>query len=250
MATLLYTARFAGPELFVRGRANVITCPVYRDGALVAPTALGSSVTITRPDQSTLVLAGSVTVVGSIAQYTILAADLAGQLLGEGWRVEWSLVLPDMADPHVFRRSAIVGRSALYPVITDEDLFRRRGDLRGFLGDGESYQGDIEEAFTEICHMLGQGGSLAHLVMDPESLKYVELYKTLAIIYGRFSTAPPGESDANWPDLAATYETRFSESYKTLGVKYDTNDSGVADTKRRAAHPVTFLGVAGDDWGR
>jgi hypothetical protein len=38
VAATLYSARLIGPEIIEAGMDNVVTCPVYRDGALVVPT--------------------------------------------------------------------------------------------------------------------------------------------------------------------------------------------------------------------
>lgn len=45
-----YAPRFSGHENIVRGRNNTCSCPVYRNGALVTPTALGSTCVIYRGD--------------------------------------------------------------------------------------------------------------------------------------------------------------------------------------------------------
>jgi hypothetical protein len=61
----IYTARLIGPEIIEAGRDNVVSCPVYLNGAVVTP--LAGTLTI-YTSQNVAVSAGSVTVVGGVAR--------------------------------------------------------------------------------------------------------------------------------------------------------------------------------------
>ena len=64
MAATLYSARLIGPEIIEAGMNNVVTCPVYRDGALVAPTVY----TLTVWNSANVIVAQpTVSVVSSVA---------------------------------------------------------------------------------------------------------------------------------------------------------------------------------------
>ena len=69
---VLYTARLVGPTLIERGRDTPIACPVYRDGALVAPSV--GTVSIFDSAGVSVVSAAPAPVRGSIAGYTVAAA--------------------------------------------------------------------------------------------------------------------------------------------------------------------------------
>lgn len=243
-ADIVYTPRFVGSEHLVRGRDNRITCPVYRAGALVAVTAVGSSAAVYRAD-GTLVGTFSVTVLSSIPGATIPSATLASEQYSSAWRIEWSLVMPD-GIPHVFKRMAVLGRSALYPVVTDADLLRRHSDLADQRpASMTSFQDYLDEAWAEVVHKIRQKGSLPHLVSDPEDLRYVLMYETLAGIYLDWSLAPG--SDSKWAAMAVHYQGKAKEAWGTLSLQFDMNEDGAAD-EVRSASPVTFLGTAGNDW--
>ena len=240
-----YAARFVGPELIERGRANALTCPVYRDGALVAPTELTSSITILRKDGSAVVSAGPVAVTGSIARYT--TGTYTAEQLEEGWFVEWLCTIGGV--PYRFRRSAALCRARLHPVITDADLYARHAELADVRGTLTTDQACIDEAWAELLNMIRQKGSLPHLVMSPEDLRFAHLFLALSNRFLDLQTS--GGNDSKWAALATHYATRFTQAFGGLSFRYDTDDDGVADVLPRAGFPITFLGGHGrDPWRR
>lgn len=237
MGSTDYTLRVAGPELLERARDNVITAPIYRDGAPVAPSS-GTCVVL-RPDGSQ-VAAPSVSVVSSVARATVTAASLAGLAYEEGWTVEWVLVMPD-GFTHTFRRSAALVRRRIYPVITDGDLLRRHSDLATQRpASMASFQDFLDEAWVELVHRLRAQGSLAHLVMEPEALRFAHLFKTLELIFRDWSITASG--DEKWAHLATDYGQRFAEDWGRLQFRYDEDKTGAVDeTTKRGAQPPVFL---------
>jgi len=242
-----YAARFVGPELIERGRANVLTCPVYRDGAVVSPTQSGSSITIWNKSGEVVVDAAAISVDGLPGVATYTTGTLSTQQLGDRWQVEWTLIID--GTPFAFRRDAALCRARLHPVITDLDLYARHRELEELLGDQPSYQAWIDEAWAELLHMLRQQGSLPHLVLSPEDLRLDHLFLTLQTIFVDFQTS--GGNDSKWATLAAFYGEKFRTGWNKRTLKYDTDDDGKADAGRRAVPPVTFLGGHGTDpWSR
>ena len=235
----LYTARFFGPELIERGRDNLIQCPVYVDGALAAPSS--GTVSVFNASNEAKVNAAAVTVTGSIAQYTITAATIASLPLEDGWRVEWSLVMPDGVT-HVFRRMAALVRRALYPVITDTDLTDLHSDLTTLRPAGlSSYQSYISTAWRDLMDMLREQGNFVYLIMEPSSFRRVHIYHTLEIICRDFSTSY-GEG-SKWDSLAQPYGEKFLNAWGNLQFRYDVDRSGEADSRRRPAAAALWLGV-------
>ena len=241
MGSTDYTLRVAGPELLERARDNLITAPIYRDGALVAPSS--GTCTVLRPDGSQ-VAAPSVTVVSSVARATVTAASLAGLAFEEGWTVEWALVMPD-GHTHTFRRSAALVYRRVYPVITDTDLLRRHSDLATQRpASMASFQNFIDEAWKEVVHRLRAKGSLAHLVMEPESLRFALVYKSLELIFRDWAIT--ASTDEKWAMLATDYGQKFIEDWGLLQFRYDEDRTGKADeATKRAAQPPLFLSSNG-----
>lgn len=236
------TARFLTPDYIVQGQDNALSCPLWQDGALVAPTQSGSTVTIYDASNTVIVNAASVTVSASIATYTLLAASIPSTLPRRmGWRVEWSLVVAGVATP--YRNSAGLVKSQLAPVVTDRDLFRRESGLNPAgsapLSTLTDYQDFIDEAWVTLLGKLAGKGSLPHLIMEPSALREPHLLLTLHLIFQDFKT----RLSETHGEKAADYEGKFQKSWDGLAFEYDTTDSGQSDGRRkRSASPTLWLG--------
>ena len=238
-ADTLYSARFIGPDLIERDRANVLKAPIYRSGALAAPT--GGTITIYDGGGAKVVDAAAVTVTASVAQYSLASATVTSQSFGSGWRIDWALAMPDGVT-HTFRRSAALVRRALYPVITDTDLTELHSDLTTLRPASlSSYQQYIDSAWHDIIDMLINAGNFPYLVMEPSAFRRVHLYKTVEIIARDFSTSFGDGS--KWDGLADVYEMKFDKNWGKLNFIYDSDDDGQPDARKRPASAVMWLGV-------
>ena len=227
--TTHYTARLLAPDLIERARANALSCPVYRDGALVAPTG---TVSIYDAANVAQVDGAAVTVSGSIASYSYTPA--ASLQLGTGWRVEWTLTLAGVV--HVFRNDAALVRHRLYPVVTDADLFRRVSALdpsgSAPITSLSDYQDYLDEAWAEIQLRLIAKGNRPNLVLEPSALRQPHRDLTLAYIFDDLATRLNEAYQAQADRFRGFYETAWGH----LNFDYDTDDDGVAD-QRRASSP-------------
>lgn len=242
-ADTLYTARFMAPELLERGRANTITCPVYRLGSLVAPVS--GTVSIYAADQTPIVSAANVSIVGSVAQYT--TSTLASYQLEEGWLVEWTLTMPDGV-AHTFRRDAVLARRRLYPVVTDADLLRRHSDLTQLRASGvSSYQDYIDEAWAVVENRLVSSGKRPWLVMSASAFRDVHMALTLHLIWLDYATSA-GDS-SRYQQLADHYGRGYEEAWARLTFSYDETDENKVDTRRTGGSPTLWLcGRGGVTW--
>lgn len=232
-----YTARL-GSNWIEKGRAQTLRCPTYRDGALAAPAS--GTVSVYNGSGTAVVDAQAVTIVSSIAQYSLLAAATTDESLGMGWRVEWSLVMPDGVT-HTFRIDGALVRRRLYPVISDIDLKRRHSDLDDLRSAGSaSYQDFLDEAFQDLLDRLQARGSVPYLIMDAGALRRCHLFHTLQLIFLDFSSSA---GDGRYLDLAEQYRKQFEDSWGELRFSYDYDDDGKEDgATKSAADPVIWLG--------
>ncbi len=233
----LYTARLVGPEVLEAGRDNVVTCAVYRDGALVAPSS--GTITVYNAANVVVVNAQVVSITASVATYTVTSAALASESKGDGWRVEWALTIASIA--RTFRRDAALVYRRLYPVVTDADLLRLHTDLARRMPTTEtSYQDYIDEAWASIEGRLIATGKRPWLVLAPSALRDVHLFATLARIFRDFAQGGPGT--AEW-ELAADYERRFDAAWSMLTFPQASESDGTAEAarRRRAAQPSLWL---------
>lgn len=234
------TARLLGPDLLERGRANVLTCPLYSAGSLVAPDS--GTVTI-RDGSDAVVSAASATITGDVATYSYTPP--ATLSLGEGWTVTWVLTIGS-DELEVVNEAALV-RRRLSPVVTDADLFRRVPSLdpagSATITSATDYQDFLDEAWAEIQQRLIDQGNRPNLILSPSALRRVHLYLTLALIFEDLSTRLREDYTAQ----ADRYRGMYSDAWRELNFVYDTDDDGVAETpaRRRAATPTIWLGGRG-----
>lgn len=243
------TVRLSLPDLIVRGAAHTIFAPVYLDGALDAPSS--GTVSVYNASNTAVVNAQAVTVSGSIAQYDISAGDLTSETLGEGWRVEWSLTMSD-GDVLTPRNDAALVRSALWPVISDVDITRRMPSLDTSgstpISTATNYQGELDEAWTEISLRLIREGNRPNLIMEPSALRECHMALTLAIIFeGRLAS----RLQPAYLEQAMAYREMYERAWSSLSFRYDVDDDGQPDPGRRSAQPTVWLNGRGGGylWG-
>jgi len=188
-----------------------------------------------------VVSAASVTITNGIALYVLAAGDLTAQDLGEGWRVEWTLVFTTPSETHVFRNDGALVRYRLYPPATEADLYRICSSLDpngGSAIHGElSFESKLDEAWVQIQHMLIERNNRPNLVISPSALRSAQLYLALALIFGDFAT----RLDAAYETRAAEYRESFKAAWRSVRFVYDDGDAGdVATGEQRSPHPGGF----------
>jgi hypothetical protein len=241
-ANTAYSARFQLPDLVERGLAATLTCPVYRDGALVAPTADGSTCTIVDSAGAT-VTTPAVSVTGSIA--AVSWTPDATQALGDNYQVRWSLVIS--AATYAFRNELAVVRAKLYCPITDADLFRVAPSLDPNGSPKPAtrrthFQATLDEAWVQIQLRLIEAGKRPYLVISPSAFREAALQLALALVFEDLSSRASPEHG----ERAATHRANFEGAWSRLNFRYDETDAGTnATDAREAARGTTWLGSRG-----
>jgi hypothetical protein len=231
------TARFLLPDQLERGRPNALSCPVWQDAALVAPSS--GTVTIYDGGGAVLVSAAAVTVTGSIATYSYTPA--ATIPYGEGWRVEWSLVIAGVT--HVFRNDGALVRVVLHSPITDADLFRRVSalDPSGLapISSVADYQDFLDEAHAVIQLRLITNGNRPNLILSPSALREAYITLALALIFGDFET----RLSETYAERASEYRRQYERAWGELRFTYASTDEaeGGSSLRRRSASPTVWL---------
>lgn len=255
----LYSARATSHECLERGRDNIVKQPMYDAGALVAPTESGSTVTIYNGVGAVVVAAAAVTVTGSVAQRTIAAATLADELLGEGWSIVWSLIMPD-GTTRTIRRAASLVRSRLHPPAVAADLFARIRSLdpsgshpitKLTLGQFDDY---LDECWRQIEERLLRKGRRPWLVISPEALRELHVVGTLALVFEDGATRTSG---GNHEERAKLYRSEWHREWAETRLVYNETDELAAEHADGSAvgtQATTWLQSFGDQrspgsWG-
>lgn len=238
VADTIYQARFVLPEDFQKGRAETIKCPVYYQGALVAPSA--GTVTVLNESGEVVIDGATATITGSVAQYAIGSTVFDNEDYGDGWIVKWELTISSAE--HTFINDASLVRYKLYPVLTDADIIRRVPALdpnaASTIVTNSNYQDFIEEAWVELMHKIIQLGNRPNLIMSPTSIRHLHMYKVLEFVYRDLGSV-------NQPELleeANRYSLMFEDAFNKTNFRYDEDEDGLPDAgPRKSAARVLWL---------
>lgn len=238
--TSFVAARLLLPDYLVQGQDTTISCPLYQSGSIVEVDS--GTVSVYDASNTAVVDGVSATIDGNgVASYTVLGSLTATKTRGMGWRVEWSLTVDGSTT--VYRNSAGLMKSRLFPVVTDADLYRRESALDPN-GDAPvsaltTFQDKLDEAFVTLEGKLAGKGNLPHLVMEPTALREPLLFLTLHLIFQDFRT----RLNETWKEKADDYRDQFKASWDGLAFEYDSTDSGQSDGRRkRSATPSLWMG--------
>jgi len=237
----LYRIHAPYPEFIVRAQANRIEAQVFDPtGTLIAPRS--GTITIYDGSNIKVVDAAAVTVVGSIATYTIAAVDLPDtKQLEDGWRVEWDLVFNGPAVKFV--RAASLVRSNLFPTVVSADLEARHQNLSRLIATGNDADDFITTAWEVIVRMLLKAGRMPFLILSPFALHDALVFKSLELIM-RDGHAAAG--DGKFAELSDHYAEAFASEWASITFDYDFDRDGDADsTEQAGADSVLFTGGPG-----
>lgn len=229
----LYTFRDAFPNVLGVDRAQTVRMEVRRDGALAAPTAVGSTYSLFDPGgQTAIVNAQPISVVGGIALFVIPAATLPTTLaLGEGYFETWDLLLADGTQREI-RREASLAIRELYPVLAEIDLEGEYPDITFALGQVlTSYQPFIDEAWKRIINRLIREGVLTYLVMSPTAFRDVHRELTFYLMFKWFFMHQGQES--RWMELFKSHLAAYEAEWGKLNFVFDADHDGFADSSER-----------------
>jgi hypothetical protein len=229
-ASVRYSPRFELPELIQQGRDELISCPVYRDDALVAPSA--GTVSVFNAARVAVVNAAAVVVVASVATYTIPTATLATEQLGRGWSVEWRLTMPDGL-VHIFPNEAALVRRRLAPVITGQDLWRGRSYLdpssTTVITTITNYQPYIDEADVELQNEMLSNERRPWLIVSPVALRKTWIALTITLVFEDLAAREP---DA-YNEKAEEWRARYKSAFANASALFDYDQDGHADSLQR-----------------
>lgn len=234
MAEVVYSTGIELPYAIERGRINLIRCPVYHGGALVAPSA--GTVTLYAPGNQ-VASTGPAVIVGSVAQYSV--PSLSSYDYADGWRVEWALAMPDGVT-HTFPAIASLVRTSPRPEVTDAALFRRVSALdpngAAPITSISDYQAYIDEAWIEIQRRLFQAGRRPWLIVDATALREPHVLLTLALIFEDLAT----RLNPAYLEQAERYRAHFLDAWTRVSFEYDTDGDGEADGPKKSGRSAGF----------
>lgn len=235
------SAGIAYPSLIVRATDTPVAFPIYRDGALVAPTS--GTYTLKGPS-GTAVVTHAVTIASSIATYTIPAASLPASLaLGEGYIEVWSLSFSGETAARVFTRTAALALCPIYPVVSDADLIAEYGPLADqYTGTFTTYQGSIDQAWKQILSRLIDEGRLPYMIRTPDALRQAHLHLSLSKVFQGFGLNADGN---HYRELCKEENRKYDEAFRRMSVQLDQAQTGLVDNPMARQSGTGLIAING-----
>lgn len=236
-----YSTDFRVADLIRRGVTTTLRCAMYRGGSLVAPVS--GTVSIYDQAGTAIVTAAAAVVADGVATYDVLGTTTASLQLREGWRVSWSLTMPDGV-VHVAENNAILARHVPHCPVSERDIWSRvpslHPDSSGRISTRRDYSTTIDDAWVQIQDGLLSKGRRHELVVTATQLREVTLLLCLALI---FEDLAAGMQDGSAMRLsAADYRRQYATMWAQLSFDYDSDDDGTPDTRASAPQTVWFYG--------
>lgn len=217
---------FSTPSFIEREKTITLEMPVYEDGPSPVSPISG---TFNLYDQNkTIIVTGPVVITNNIATFTIQSTSLPSTLsLSDLWQEEWVLTMSSGVE--TIRRDAFLVLRSLYNVVNEAMLRRRVTDLASLKPSNiESFQGYIDEAFSDIQNKLIQAGKRPYLILNSYALKDVLVSTTLQYMFEDFETYM---AEGRFSQRAEDYKKAAILAWDSLKLEYDDSENN----KRGAA---------------
>jgi len=224
-------------EVFERGKSSTTTLKVYEDGSAVTPASAEFS--LVNEEGNDVIAYTAATIVGTEISYLVPSSKIPNTLsFSDSYLILWKVTIA--GKEYIFRRSAALARSKLFPVINDPDLAAHYSDIESIRPSSmTSYQSYITEAFIQIIQRLRDEGNFEYLIINNQSLRSIHLDLTFYLIWKDMDSSGLGEG--RYLSLAKEHRSSYDAGFKRLKLKYDLQEDGVAsnpDGRRPAKAPV------------
>ena len=241
----LYTAAATEPDQIARATAQTLSLETFYDGEVAAAVVAGSSITIKDEGGNDIVAAAAITSPQGVASYDLAAATVPATLsYSDDWMIFWTLVMPD-GRTYVFKRSAALVHSRLYPPVAQSHMTERHTELVTFVRDyDKSLQPYITAGWREVTGRLEEKGRRPWLILNSSSLFLTHLKFSLGFAYRDMAQSLAG---GRYAELEVKYLEEAEKAFERVSLKYDSDEDQIPDEERTPAGPPILL-MRTADW--
>ena len=236
MSATLYSARFNGPTLIERDKAQTVSVTIERSGA--APTISSATFTLYDPGGNTVIDGTVASISGGEISGSVGAADLDGKSYGLGWLVQVDAAIGGKV--YRFLNDSAVCLARLYPPIAHTDLVNRHSDVANLLATGvTSLQQYIDDAFSDLTNRLYSDSVPFWRLRTPSAFRAAMFSRSFALIFRDYSTLlDPGD---RYAALADRYGIQYEEDVEKIRSKMDTGEDNTLTSNNLSTSSVIQL---------
>lgn len=253
----MLVAPYALPRLILVGtdvtQAQSLSLAVHDDEAAASASEVTPTAgTLTLYDGASKVLDAVAVTAGAPSTYSLAAASVTSQGLGEGGLESWRMTIAGVN--HEFTRPAMFVRRVYRPTIVDGDLANgRHYNLNNIRPDAlTSWATYRREADNWIQERLIAKGRRPWLIFDTAMLRKAHIHRTLGAI---FRDASSWIGDGRYDALAKEYVGEDGESgsalaaFEAANFRYDAGETGTIDSQELVTPVPAIVLSAGPGGG-
>ncbi len=224
MADTLWSARFAGPSMIERGKAQTVSVSIEKEGAAASVTA--ATFTLYNPQGVKVKDGVAATVAGGTVTGSIAGADTTEADLGRNWLVEFDVTIGGKV--YTFYNDGVLCLSRLYPPIGQSDLISRHSDVVNLVATSKANLQDyIATAWADVTNRMYSDAVPFWKFRTPSALRGPLFARCFALIFRDYSTL--FDSGDRYAELADRYDEAYSREFDQMRSKIDVNEDNTID---------------------
>ena len=228
MSDTVYSARWKGPTLIEKGKAQTVSLTIEKAGA--APTISAATCTIYKPSGEKLKDAATATISSGTVSLDLVAGDTSSEVLGSAWLLRFDCTISSKV--YTFHNDSALCLSRLYPPVGHTDLVGRHSDIANLLASGvSSLQGYIEDAWADICNRAYSESVPFWRLRTSSAFRAPMFSKCFSLIFRDYATLMSAQD--RYMQLADYYEHLYEKDYESLRSRLDNDEDNTISARQQ-----------------
>ncbi len=224
MPDILWNARFFGPTMIERNKAQEAYVSIERSGSAASISA--ATFTLYDPQGTKIKDAVSCTVDGGSISGAIAAGDTDGKTLERNWLLQFDVTIGGKI--YTFYNDAVLCAARLYCPVGQTDLIARHSDVVSLVSTAKANLQDyIDTAWTDITGQMYSDAVPFWRFRTPSALRPVVFARCFELIFRDYSTL--FDAGDRYSELSERYAETYSKEYAGLRSKIDIGEDNTID---------------------
>ena len=231
-----WSARFSGPAMIERNKAQTVEVSLEKDGA--AATITSATFTLYDSTGAKVKDAVSATVAAGTVSGAIDAADTDGKDLGRNWLVQFDVTIATKV--YTFYNDAVLCPARLYSPIGQTDLIARHSDVANLVSTAKNdLQDYIEHAWSDVTNRMYSEAVPFWKFRTPSALRQTLFARCFEMIFRDYSTL--FDASDRYADLSDRYGDEYEKAFEKMRNSLDLNEDNTIDTANAPSTATIYL---------
>ena len=231
-----WSARFSGPAMIERNKAQTVEVAIEKDGA--APTITAATFTLYDSTGTKVKDAIAATIAGGTVSGAIAAVDTDGLELGRNWLVQFDFTIATKV--FTVYNDAVLCHARLYPPIGQTDLIARHSDVVNLVSTAKNdLQDYIDHAWSDVTNRMYSEAVPFWKFRTPSSLRQTLFARCFEMIFRDYSTL--FDASDRYSDLSDRYGEEYEKAFEKMRNSIDLNEDNTIDASSVPASATIYL---------